>query len=65
MQSRNSLQISQPSRDRQEQQQAEIDTATKRQAAREVIDILHEISILLVRELLFLLSLLPDIGARI
>ena len=50
-QSRGSLHVSQPSRDRQQQQQTEVDTATKRQAAREVIDILHEISILLVRDL--------------
>ena len=58
-QSRGSLQLShnqQPSRDRQQQQQTEVDTATKRQAAREVIDILHEISILLVCELLSLSS---------
>lgn len=49
-QSRGNLHVSQPSRDRQQQQQqqTEVDTATKRQAAREVIDILHEISILLV-----------------
>ena len=49
--SRGSLHVSQPSRDRQQLQQTEVDTATKRQAAREVIDTLHEISILLVRDL--------------
>jgi len=65
-QSRGGLQLSQdqqPSRDRQQQQQqTEVDTATKRQAAREVIDILHEISILLVCEILVFFFILPHIG---
>lgn len=64
-QSRGSLQLfhnQQLSRDRQQQQQTDVDTATKRQAAREVIDILHEISILLVCDLLFSF-ILPHIGA--